>query len=150
MRKQEKSYNRIHYILIWFLEKNRIFLWFFLLTCMYSLFACMSAHHMWTWCLQRFEEAVSSPGTGVPDICELLWRCLELNPGSLKEQPELLTELFPALKTENWLSCTVNILGRGALVCIDYFFPKDLCFDTCYYQSYYPVSICSNSVQNCG
>lgn len=49
-------------------------------------------------------EGNRCPGTGVTDTCELLWRCLELNPGSLKEQPELLTELFPALKTENYLT----------------------------------------------
>jgi E3 ubiquitin-protein ligase NEDD4 len=53
--------------------------------------ACMSVHHMHTWCLWRPEEGVGSPGIGVTDSCELPCGCWELNSGPLKKQPVLLT-----------------------------------------------------------
>lgn len=42
-------------------------------------------------CLQRPEEDFRSPGSGVKAGCELSYRCLELNLGSPREQPMLLT-----------------------------------------------------------
>ena len=45
-------------------------------------------------------EGFGSPGIGVSDSCELPYRCWELNPGPLEEQPvPLITEPCPeALK----------------------------------------------------
>lgn len=42
-------------------------------------------------CLQRPEEGAGSPGNKVTKSCELLYGCWELNSGSVKEQPVLLT-----------------------------------------------------------
>ena len=48
-------------------------------------------NHIRAWCLQRSEEGVGSPRTGVIDGCEPPCRCQELNSGLLEEQPVLLT-----------------------------------------------------------
>jgi hypothetical protein len=45
--------------------------------------------------LQRAEEGIRSPGTGVVYSCELPDGCWELNLGPLEEQPVILTpELY--------------------------------------------------------
>lgn len=49
--------------------------------------ACMYIHCVHVWCLWRLEEVSDSLGTGLTGSCELHCRCLELNPGSLQEQP---------------------------------------------------------------
>ena len=57
-----------------------IFLWLICISC--ALLLCLHT------CLC---EGVRSPGTGVTDRCEVPCGCWELNPGSLQEQPVLLT-----------------------------------------------------------
>lgn len=51
---------------------------------------CMCVYHMCVCCLQRSEEGVGSPGTGVMGDCELqsMGDCgwWELNSGSLQEK----------------------------------------------------------------
>jgi hypothetical protein len=54
------------------------------------LSSCMSVHHMYAWCLQRSEEGIMAPRTGVTDNFELPWRYWELDLGPLKEQQALL------------------------------------------------------------
>jgi hypothetical protein len=53
--------------------------------------ACISVYYVHAWCLQRPEDCVKSLETGVTDRCELPIFCWELNQGTLKEQPVLLT-----------------------------------------------------------
>lgn len=60
--------------------------------------ACISVYHMHAWCPQRSEEGIRSPGTGVPDNCELPCGCWDLNLGSLEEKPVLLAA-EPPLQT---------------------------------------------------
>jgi hypothetical protein len=43
------------------------------------------------FCVHSLCEGVGSPRTGVAESCELPYGCWELNPGSLGEQPVLLT-----------------------------------------------------------
>lgn len=50
--------------------------------------ACMHVH---TWCLQKSEEGIMSPGTGILDGCKPLCGCEKLNPYSLWGQYMLLT-----------------------------------------------------------
>jgi hypothetical protein len=58
--------------------------------CMFVLPACMSVHHMCAWCLRKPED--SDPLEKVFTVSgEPSWRCWELNPGPLEEQPVLLT-----------------------------------------------------------
>lgn len=51
----------------------------------------MSVHHMLGWCLRRPEEGVGSPGPGVTDTSEQLLESWESDPGTLKEQPVVLS-----------------------------------------------------------
>lgn len=57
------------------------------------LSACLSVH-----CVHALPEAKEGDGFPGPRVlggCELPWRCLELNPGLLGEQPGLLPSLQP-------------------------------------------------------
>lgn len=58
------------------------------------------------WYPWRPEEGIRFPGTGVPDCCELLWVCWEVNLGPLQEQHLLLT-------TELSLQSFVSSFGLG-------------------------------------
>lgn len=49
------------------------------------------------WWLQRSEEGVGSPGTGVIEDCELACGCWELNPSSLQVRHVFLT-MEPSLQ----------------------------------------------------
>lgn len=53
------------------------------------LLACLSVHHMLSWCLRRPEEHVGSPGNGVTDSSEQPLGSWKLDPGPLEEQPRL-------------------------------------------------------------
>jgi hypothetical protein len=52
----------------------------------------MFLYYMHAWWLQRPEEGVQSPETGVVGSCNLPCGCWEPNPGPLKEQPVLLKD----------------------------------------------------------
>lgn len=52
---------------------------------------------MCAWCSRRSEEGTRSPGSGAMDGCKPLCSHLELNPCSLREQPELLV-IEPSLQ----------------------------------------------------
>lgn len=47
------------------------------------LFACLLVHYVYDWC--------QVAGNRVTDDCELVFRCWELNLGSLEEHPVLST-----------------------------------------------------------
>ena len=53
--------------------------------------ACRHLYHVHAWYLQRLEEGIESPRTGVIDGWELLSECWKLNLGPLQEQKVLLT-----------------------------------------------------------
>ena len=55
------------------------------------LFACRHVYNVHAWYLQRLEEGIESPRTGVIDDWELLSECWKLNLGPLQEQKVLLT-----------------------------------------------------------
>jgi len=58
---------------------------------MHVLPTCLYVHHTGTCYLQRSEEGIRSPGTGVTDVYELPYWCWELNLGLLLKQHVLLT-----------------------------------------------------------
>lgn len=51
----------------------------------------MSVYYMDAWFIQRPEEGVKSPRTGVADGCKLPCECWGLNPGPVGQQPMHLT-----------------------------------------------------------
>ena len=51
----------------------------------------LSAYYIHAWCLQRPEECGTSLRTGVMVDCELPSGYRMLNPGTVEEQPVLLT-----------------------------------------------------------
>lgn len=54
-------------------------------------------HHVYVW--ERLEGGVGSSGAGVTGSYQLPYGCWELNPGTLEEQPVVLTtEPSPALE----------------------------------------------------
>lgn len=56
----------------WFMSSDCGFIYFYF-KCLGTLSACMSVHRICTWCPQRLEEAIGSPGTGCTTYgCELL------------------------------------------------------------------------------
>lgn len=59
--------------------------------CVYEYFTCMHVHHVHSWCLQKAEEGIGFPGTGVAEDYELLHGCRELDLASLQGQLWLLT-----------------------------------------------------------
>jgi hypothetical protein len=59
--------------------------------------ACVSVRYVYTWCLQRSEEGVRSPETGVS--CKSLCGCWELSSSPLEEQPVLLSALMNYLSS---------------------------------------------------
>lgn len=50
----------------------------------------------YAWCLQRPEDIAGSPGTGLPDDCELPSGCWEPNPGPPQEQFLWIGAISPA------------------------------------------------------
>lgn len=96
------------------------------LMCMGVLPACLPVHHVYCWYLKEPEDGVSSPGTRVTDICELLSGNWELNPGPVEEPPVLLTT-EPSLQYPlPFKTCCEQAtkLGARALRC----FPCAVCF----------------------
>jgi hypothetical protein len=86
-------------------HKVKLFLLYDIL-CMDILPEYISMHCMHMWYLQRLEEGVGFPGTGVTDHYELPCQCSALNLGPLEEQCVLLTtEPSPAL-----LSCLLCLI----------------------------------------
>ena len=55
------------------------------------LLSCMYIHHVHTWCLQKPEQTIRGPQTGVIDGCELPYGCLEPNLGPFQVQEVPLT-----------------------------------------------------------
>ena len=51
--------------------------------CMNVLLACLSVYHMHAWSLQKPEEGIRTPGTGVTDGCETPCGCWEFHLGLL-------------------------------------------------------------------
>lgn len=78
--------------------------------------ACISVHHMHTWCLLRLEECVRSPGTVFTKSYEPPCECWQLNLCPLEEQPAFVTTELSFL-----LSNLVWIFRRGRLYSI---FPR--------------------------
>lgn len=80
----------------------------------YECFACMYVYVAHACCLQRLEEGVRSPGTGVKDGCEPPSFSWDPKPGPLQDQQVLLTTkptLLPLIFSANtpigskyWLS----------------------------------------------
>lgn len=71
----------------------------------------MSEYHMCTWCLRKTEVGTGSPGTGLPDGCDPLCGCLELNLDSLEEQLMLLTaEPIYKLKINYKVSSLITLM----------------------------------------
>ena len=68
-----------------------IFCYYFTFTYVAVLSTCMSVDHVYVSCLWKLEGAVSSPETGVTDICKFPCRSWELNLGPSKEESVLLT-----------------------------------------------------------
>lgn len=71
---------------------------------LFYVYDCLSTYvtgyYIYIWCPKSSEEGVSSPGSGVMDLCEPPCGCRELNPGPLVEQPVRLTAepFLPSLK----------------------------------------------------
>ena len=85
----------------------------FYFICCECLPACMFVHHLHAWCVYRPERGNWIPGTGVLDDCETPCGYWELNPGSLEQQPVLLTakpSLHPHENNYFW-----PVLGRNIL-----------------------------------
>lgn len=59
---------------------------------------CMSVH---TWCLWGLEQSVRSPGSGVKDSCELLYRYWNQTPVLWKQSMFLTAESSPQLRSLN-------------------------------------------------
>lgn len=57
--------------------------------------ACMYGHHLCVWCLQRLENSVGFPGTGVTANCESSCGCWQRNLALLQEQQGLFTAESP-------------------------------------------------------
>jgi hypothetical protein len=51
--------------------------------CMGVLLSCVSVH-LHAWYPRRLEEVIESPGTGVPESCDLTYGFWEWNAGSLE------------------------------------------------------------------
>lgn len=64
---------------------------------------CISVHHMPSWCPQKLEVSVRSPGIGVMDDCQLLYGFCEPNPGLLQEQ-QVLSAAEPSLHSSHIFS----------------------------------------------
>lgn len=54
--------------------------------CMGILSVCMSVHHLCAWYIQRLEEGIAFPGTGVTDGYKLSCGCWDSNPSHLEGQ----------------------------------------------------------------
>lgn len=61
-------------------------IWFYVIY-MGMSFACMPVYHVHASCVQRREEGVGCPGTGVTANCEPPWGSWESSPGRLEKQP---------------------------------------------------------------
>lgn len=55
------------------------------------LSVCRSTHHACTWCTQKPEEDIGSPGAKVTEGCGPPVGCRESNLGPVDDEPELLT-----------------------------------------------------------
>lgn len=64
-----------------------VLIWFFM--CMYALSVCVYGYYICVWSLQRSEEGIGAPGTGVTNDCELPCECWKLNLGPSQEQQVL-------------------------------------------------------------
>jgi hypothetical protein len=53
--------------------------------------ACVPLYHLYAWSVQRTEEDIGSPGTGVTGGCEPLFGCWESNLGPVQEKQVFLT-----------------------------------------------------------
>lgn len=63
--------------------------------CMSVLPVRMYVYHMLVWYLQRPEEDIRPPKTGIKDVCKTPHGYWELNPGPLQELQVLITAKSP-------------------------------------------------------
>jgi hypothetical protein len=98
-----------HFISPWLVFFYPFFLFKYLLFYAYGCFASryVCTPHM---CLERLEEGVGYPESGVLDSGEPPYDCLELNTGSLQEQRVLLTT-ESVLKPPSWLCFFFNTVS---------------------------------------
>jgi hypothetical protein len=72
-------------LLLLLLSLITLCIWVFCLHVCVPHVCTMSVYHMCAWL--QWRSNIRSPGPGVTDGCELLYRCQELNPDPLEEKP---------------------------------------------------------------